>query len=298
MGKEKACSWNWNLAVESGEHCIRPRLATRAHQSLTLNGEARGAHGKSRVWTEPSRTRGLWQGDAGWEKNPEERKSQANTQRQGGVVWLMWYVCWKAGVMVPWGERTIAQRQITRDLKLLTNEANLYFFKKGKQAKTFQILSDRVRTLLFKGEIGKEKTEVKDSGEGLAKWPQQPGVRWPALQEGDQWRQLWRQNQQVGDKRDLQRDTKQCSLVSKWITMKVTVMSVEIYNHKRQGSIKVGPQGGGCAFSRMAEMGMRVDWPRGDVCRRPEASASKWGTDLWVSCSDKDSHARRTATML
>ena len=109
---------------------------------------------------------------------------------------------------------------------------------------------------------------------------------------------FWRQNQQVGDKRDLQRDTKQCSLVSKWITMKVTVMSVEIYNHKRQGSIKVGPQGGGCAFSRMAEMGMRVDWPRGDVCRRPEASASKWGTDLWVSCSDKDSHARRTATML
>lgn len=71
--------------------------------------------------------------------------------------------------MVPWGERTIAQRQITRDLKLLTNEANLYFFKKGKQAKTFQILSDRVRTLLFKGEIGKEKTEVKDSSEGLAK---------------------------------------------------------------------------------------------------------------------------------
>lgn len=69
---------------------------------------------------------------------------------------------------VLWGGRTIAQRQITSDLKLLTNEANLYFFKKGKQAKTFQILSDRVRTLLFKGEIGKEETEVKDSSEGLA----------------------------------------------------------------------------------------------------------------------------------
>lgn len=75
----------------------------------------------------------LWQADAGWEKNPEERKPQANTQRQGGVVWLVWYVCWKAGVMVPWGGRSTAQRQITKDLKLLTNEAKLYFLRKGNR---------------------------------------------------------------------------------------------------------------------------------------------------------------------
>ena len=44
----------------------------------------------------------------------------------------------------------------------------IHFFKKGKQAKTFQLLSDRVRTLLSKGEVGREEPEVKDCSEGLA----------------------------------------------------------------------------------------------------------------------------------
>ena len=52
-----------------------------------------------------------------------------------------------------------------------------------------------MRTLLFKGEIGKEEPEVKDCSEGLADdpskaWPQWPAVRQPSPQQGDQWRQL------------------------------------------------------------------------------------------------------------
>lgn len=81
--------------------------------------------------------------------------------------------------MVLWGGRTTAQRQITKDLKLLSNEAKLYFFKKGKQAKTFQLLSDGVRTLLFKGEIGKEEPEVKDCTRGSLMTPARHGHSGP-----------------------------------------------------------------------------------------------------------------------
>ena len=39
--------------------------------------------------------------------------------------------------MVPWGGRSTAKRQITKDLKLLTNEAKLYFLRKGNRQKLF-----------------------------------------------------------------------------------------------------------------------------------------------------------------
>lgn len=61
-------------------------------------------------------------------------------------------------------------------------------------------------------------------------------------------------------------------------------MSVEIYNHKRQGSIKVGPQGGGCAFSRMAEMGMRVDWP-GETSADGQRPAPANGAQIYESAA-------------
>lgn len=53
-------------------------------------------------WT--LKDKGSYDKDADGEKS-RRKETQANTQRQGGVVWLVWYVCWKAGVMVPWGGR-------------------------------------------------------------------------------------------------------------------------------------------------------------------------------------------------
>ena len=109
MGKEKACLWNWKPVLESGQHCIRPWLATQAHESLTPSGKARETCGKDRVWTEPWRTRGpmtsrCWMGEKSRRKEiPGKQRDLVCIQRQHGVVWLVWYVCWKAGVMVPWG---------------------------------------------------------------------------------------------------------------------------------------------------------------------------------------------------